>query len=247
MKTSIRFYFAMGMLVSGRHLSGIMDLFPPGEGAGLVLTYHNDSSVVVDWLANNSRGQNTTVAYLYLDFEVQKEQSATNVLGSLLRQIVSGMERIPERIVRAFREKRRLQLRDIVQMLQTITSSQHTFICIDAVDECGGVQRVELLDSLQAILKKSLRTRIFLTGRPHIRAEVEKGLSHHIVSVSIRPTKDDIIKYLRTRLGKDERSESMDESLEADILENIPQNISEMWVEEWWTGSHTTSLANGFI
>jgi len=212
-----------------------------------VLTCCNDSSLVVDWLGDHSRGRNTTVAYLYLDFEVQKEQSATNALGYLLRQIVSGMETIPERIGEVFRKKSGLQLRDIVKMLQAITSSQHTFICIDAVDECGGVQRAELLDSLKAILEKSPRTWIFLTGRPHIRADVEKDLSQHVVSVSISPTKDDIVRYLRTRLGKDERPDAMDESLEADILEKIPQNISGMWVGKWWTGPHTTSFTNGFI
>ena len=203
-----------------------------------MLTCCNYSSLVVDWLSDNSTGQNTAVTSFFFDFGAGKDQSATSVLGSLLWQVVNGMERIQGRISRALREQRRLvggrwlQLGSIVKMLQAITSSHPTFICIDGVDECEGLQRVELLDSLQAILKKSSRTRIFLTGRPHIRAQVEKGLSHHMVSVSISPTKDDIIKYLRTRLGKDERSDAMDESLEAGILGGVPQHISEMWVEE---------------
>ena len=232
-KAIIRFYFVMGIRGSGRHLSGNMDLFPPGEGAGLVLTCHNDSSLVVDWLCDHSRGQNRAVACFYLDFEARKEQSATNVLGSLLRQMVSGMESIPEEISRAFHEQRkdiggrRLQLGDIVKMLQEITSSQPAFICIDAVDECGGLQRVGLLDSLKEILGKSSRTRIFLTGRPHIRAEVEKGLAQRVLSVSISYTKHDIIGYLHNQLEKDETPDAMDESLEADILEKIEENIWE--------------------
>ena len=40
----------------------------------------------------------------------------------------------------------------------------------------------------------------------------------------------DIIESLRLRLDEDETSNTMDESLEADILENIPQNMSEMYV-----------------
>jgi len=175
------------------------------------------------------------------------------MLGSLLRQMVSGKERIPEDISRAFHEQRKaiggrgLQLGDIVKMLQAITPSHHSFICIDAVDECGGVQRAGLLDSLKQILEKSPRTRIFLTGRPHIRAEVEKGLAQRVVSVSISPTKDDIIRYLHNRMGKDETPDAMDESLEADILEKIPQNISGTCVGLRWSEPNPTSRANGFI
>ena len=49
-------------------------------------------------------------------------------------------------------------------------------------------------------------------------------------SVSVSPTRGDIIRFLRVRLGQDETPEAMDRSLEADILEKIPENISEMCV-----------------
>jgi len=46
----------------------------------------------------------------------------------------------------------------------------------------------------------------------------------------IGPSKDDIIKYFRARLSEDETRDAMDESLEVDILEKIPENLSEMYV-----------------
>ena len=201
----------------------------------MLIKYEN-SSLVVDRLCDQRRERNTTVGCFYIDFEVRKDQSAASMLGSLLRQVVNGMESIPEEISRRFQEQktaiggRRLQLPGIVKMLQLITSSRRTFICIDAVDECTGVQRFKLLDSLNRILDKSPRTRIFLTGRPYIRAEVEKSLAQRVVCVSISPTKGDIIRYLRARLDEDETPDAMDKSLEADILEKIPENISEMCV-----------------
>ena len=115
-------------------------------------------------------------------------------------------------------------------MLQTITSSQRTFVCIDALDECAAVHRVKVLNSLQQILEKSLRTRIFIIGRPYIRAEIEKRLAGRVISVSVSPSRNDIMEYLRARLDEDETPDAMDESLEADILETIPQNMSEMYV-----------------
>ena len=158
------------------------------------------------------------------------------MLGSLLRQIVGGLERIPEEISGAFQEQKMAVggrgplLPDIVKMLQTVTSSLRTFVCIDALDECAAVHRVKLLDSLKQILEKSPHTRIFIIGRPHIRAEVEKRLAGRVICVPVSPNKDDIIGYLRVRLEEDETPEAMNESLEADILEKIPERMSEMYV-----------------
>ena len=202
-----------------------------------VLTDHDFSSLVVDRLCDQSRGQNTTVTCFYLDFAARKEQSVTSILGSLLRQVVGGMKRVPEDITEAFEEQKKaiggrgLRLPNIVKMLQTITSSLRTFVCIDALDECAAPHRVKLLNSLQQIVEKSPRTRIFIIGRPHVRAEIEKRLTGRVVSVSVGPGKDDIMEYLRLRLDEDETPDTMDESLEGEILEKIPEKMSEMYEE----------------
>jgi len=206
-----------------------------------VLTSCDDSSLVIDWLCDQTKGKNRLVGCFYcessntdFDAEAPQQQSTATILGSLLKQMISGMEKIPEEISRDFHEQkkaiggRRPRLQDVVKMLQLITSSQDTIMCIDALDECTGVQRCKLLDSLDQILDRSPRTRIFLTGRSHIRAEVEKGLVRPVVSASISPTKSDIIRYLRARLDEDEIPDAMDESLEADILGKVLENTSEM-------------------
>jgi len=201
-----------------------------------VLTARDDSSLVVDRLCDQTGGQNASVSGFYLDFAAQKEQSATNVLGSLLKQIVSGMERVPGEILRAFRQQkttiggRRPQLVDIVKMLQLVTSYQPTFICLDALDECGRVERARILDSIKQILEKSPGIRIFATGRPHIQAEIEKRLPGQVTSVSVCPTRGDITRFLRVRLSEDDILDAMDDSLEADILQKIPENMSQMCV-----------------
>ena len=51
-----------------------------------------------------------------------------------------------------------------------------------------------------------------------------------MTSVSLGVSKDDIIEYLRARLDEDETPDAMDGSLEADILEKVPENMSEMYV-----------------
>jgi len=201
-----------------------------------VLTSRGDSSLVVDWLCEWTRGQHTAVTCFYFDFAARKEQTATCMLGSLIKQMISRTEGIPAEIWGALREQkdavsgRRPQLGDIVKMLQLITSSQPTFMVIDALDECTAVQRYRLFDSLKEILEKSPGARIFVTGRPHIRAEIETRLAGRVTSLSISPIRGDIVRFLRTRLSEDETPDAMDESLEAEILEKIPGSISEMWV-----------------
>jgi len=201
-----------------------------------VLTWCDYSSLVVDRLGDRTKGQNAAVLCFYFDFAARKEQTATSMLGSLVKQAIGGMGGVPEDICRALQDQRkavsgrRPQLGDIVKILQLITSSQPTFMVIDALDECTAVQRFRLFDSLKEILEKSPNARIFVTGRPHIRAEIERCLAGQVVTVSVGPPKGDIIRFLRVRLREDETPDAMDKTLEADILEKIPGSIPEMCV-----------------
>ena len=192
------------------------------------------SSLVIDTLGDWVRGQNVVVACFYFDFAAQKEQSPTGILSSLLKQVVCGLEEIPAKIAQAFRDQkkviggRKLGLGEIVEMLQDISSSRPTFICIDALDECMPEYREKLLDSLRQILHKSPNTRIFLAGRLHVRDEVERHLVGRVAAVSITPINDDIIRFLRAKLKEDIILDAMDKDLEADIIKNISETVSEM-------------------
>ena len=195
------------------------------------------SSLVIDDLCNQARGQDATVACFYFDFAAEKEQSPVGILGSLLKQLVFGLEEIPEEVFKAYKDRRNAiggqgpQISNILQMLQTTSARKRTFICIDAVDECSTKHRAKFLDSLGQLHKLSPGTRIFVTGRPHILPEMERGLNGRLTSVSISPKRDDIITYLHSRLAEDETRDAMDSALEADILKKIPGDISEMYVE----------------
>ena len=191
-------------------------------------------SLVIDALGDWAKGQNAAVACFYFDFAAQKERSPTSIMSSLLKQVVNGLEEIPAKIAQAFPDQkniirgRELGLDEIVEMLQDISSSRPTFICIDALDECMPEYRAKPLALLNQIPHKSPSTRIFLAGRLHIRDEVERHLAGRVVAVSITPTKDDIVRFLRAKLKEDMIPDAMDNSLEADILENIPEKVSEM-------------------
>ena len=199
-----------------------------------MLTSYDISSLVIDALCDQAVEEDVAVACFYFDFASRNEQTAASMLGALLRQIVSGLDQIPKEIAGEFANYRktiggrRLRLPEIVKMLQDITSSRRTFICVDALDECRAEHRLEVLDSLRQILQKSAGARVFLTGRPQIRHEVERYLTGTLEVISVTTNKDDIITYLRARLEKDTTPDAMDSSLEAAIAKYILENASEM-------------------
>jgi len=192
------------------------------------------SSLVIDTLCKRAMGENASVACFYFDFAVKEEQSPDAILSSVLKQIVGGLDRVPEKIVKAFRDRKRviggqkLQLGEIVEFLQDIASARLTFICMDALDEYPARHRAKLLDLLNQVLQKAPGARLFLTGRLHIQDEVHEHLAVRVVTRSITPAKNDIITFLRAKLKEDTMPHAMDESLEEEIIQNIPKTVSEM-------------------
>jgi len=123
------------------------------------------------------------------------------------------------------------QLPDLVKILKTtMEPGPGVFICIDALDECLPKCRLQLLKSLQEIVKASPTARVFLTGRPHVQDEVKKYFPGAIM-IPIIPPIEDIKRYLSMRLEDDTIAGAMDSNLRAKIMEVIPGKISQMRVK----------------
>jgi len=202
----------------------------------VLLTGCNDSSLVVDRLCDESVEGDIAVACFYFDFAARNEQSPVNMLGSLLRQLVSRPGEIPEAVTRGFRKEktviggRGLQVSGILSMFQAIADTKSTFICVDALDECVPEHRMVILESLGHILQGSRHTRIFMTGRPHVRNEVERGLGGVATFIYIQTTEDGVLRFLREKLRKDTAPNTMSGTLEGDIMKSIPAMSSETYV-----------------
>ena len=69
-----------------------------------------------------------------------------------------------------------------------------------------------------------------MTGRPHIGPEITRRLVGRVTSLHIGTKRDDITRYLHSRLEDDPTPDAMS-SLEAEILKKIPEDVSEMYVE----------------
>jgi len=177
-------------------------------------------------------GKDVAVVGIYCDSHARQEQSTTNMLGAMLKQLVSRRG-IPKYIRKAFREAERefggrgLQLPDMVDALKkTISTLPRLFICIDASDECTPKYRQELIESLREIVRVSPGARVFLTGRPNIDDEIVRCFSKAL-RIPLSPTHSDINSYLEMRLNSDTDPRAMNNELRADIRRIIPEKISE--------------------
>jgi len=158
------------------------------------------------------------------------------MLGAILKQVVSGWEHIPPDIEAAFQKSknnfggRELESAEILKLLiSTLRTLERSYICIDALDEFPQDHRRELFKSLEWITRESPGTRLFMTGRPHIREEVERYITKR-ADIRIIPNEEDIKKYLDRRLSNDTQPRAMDQDLKAEILTTIPKRISGMYV-----------------
>jgi len=197
------------------------------------LTTCGFSSLVIDHFYGS--GQDITVAGLYCDYLDRKEQTISNMLGAMLKQLV-GRGNIPEDIRKAFEDAKdhfggvRPQVSELVNMLKmAIGKRKRVVICIDGLDESLATHRDGLLRSLQDIIRELPNVRLFMTGRPFITGEVEKYFPN-VDTASISPTEEDTKTFLRMKLDGDPEPEAMDENLRADIMEIIPKTISEMYI-----------------
>ena len=190
---------------------------------------------MIDDLCDGPSEEGIAIAMFYCDFRDQHEQTTTNIVGAILKQLVVRGE-VLEHVQKAFQKAKKevggrgLRLPDMVQMLkQAVTALPRVFICIDALDECLPKHLLELLVSLKDILNESPTVRIFLTGRPQVEPEITRYFTTGVI-IPISPKKHDIKRYLEKKLEMDTEHYAMSDSLRADILRTVLGQISETCV-----------------
>jgi len=193
---------------------------------------------VIDRLCDQAGGEDIAVTGLYCDFLAQQEQTVTDMIGAILKQLV-GRGDIPKEVREAFQKAKKefggrgLLLAEMMEMLRiALASLSQVFICIDALDECLPKHLPQLLESLRNIVQESPRTRIFLTGRPHVGSAIQRYFTKAVV-VPVSPNTDDIRNYIEMKLDRDDEPEAMDSNLRADIVKVILDKMSDMCVGEF--------------
>ena len=201
-----------------------------------MLTSNEISSLVIDTLRDQTRGQNVAVLGLYCDYQAQGEQSAVNMIGGLLRQVIWGEAGIRGEIRSAFSESKRrggqgLRIPDMLRLFVKVVSSiDRVYICVDAVDELLPKNRLEFLRELRRITQDAPNTRLFLTTRPSIQAELVRQLRGAPYVIKIVADQGDIASYLTQKIEDDyaQDPDLMTGDLKNDIIRTMLGKASEM-------------------
>jgi len=200
----------------------------------MMLTGSKISSLIIDTLREQTRGQNMAVLSLYCDYQAQTDQSAVNMIGGLLRQVALRAPGIPSEIRSSFGESQKeggdgLRLPDMLKLfVRAISSIELVYLCVDAVDEMLQQHRPEFLRALRQIIRDTPNTRLFLTGRPYIRGEIDKHLTKGAYIMQIVADQGDITKYLSQKMDDNEDPDLMNECLRNDIMKTMLEKASEM-------------------
>ena len=154
----------------------------PGTGK-TVLTYGRIITVILSWLANgiNSssvvdelmgmNGEDIGVAYMYCDYADKDNQTAENIIASLVKQLSLRKPSTLDHIQKLYEQcglgKVRPGLTKLTETFRNLcTAYRRIYLVIDALDECDEESRKLLLDQLEKVDHSIVR--IFLTSRPHL-------------------------------------------------------------------------------
>jgi hypothetical protein len=206
-------------------------LFCPGiPGAGKTIL----TSIVVDDL--NTRfpaDQNISITYLYCDFRRRDEQSAKDLLTSLLKQLTQEQSSLPGSVKALYdqhRDKRtRPSFDEISRALQSVaTICSQVFIVVDALDECqasDGCRTKFLTEILN--LQAKCEVHLFATSRFILEiTEVFKSST----SLEIHATRDDVERYLEGHMQQLPSFVQRNQQLQEEIKTGISEAVDGMYV-----------------
>jgi Cdc6-like AAA superfamily ATPase len=182
-------------------------LFCPGiPGAGKTVA----TATVIDYLCGNSGiDVNIGVAYVYCNFRRHQDQNLTDILSSILKQLVQRQQTIPENVNKLFSHHKPKQTRptwkEISSALQSVIPEySRAFIIIDALDEfqisssayTSETNRQTFLAELLKI-QENTHANIFATSRPNEEITLK---FKDCLSLEIRATSNDVHRYVDSHL-----------------------------------------------
>lgn len=169
------------------------------------------------------------MAYIYCNYKDHSAQTASNLVGSLLKQLVQDHSAVYENVKALYRRHQCQETQPALQqLLETLRSAtgifSKVFVVVDALDECLDRTRAELLLALRSLSTINL----LATSRklPAI-AQTFQEVKHF----EIRASDDDVKKYIEGRIpraGFLSIHVSEDGTLKEEMVKAITKNIDGM-------------------
>ncbi|KAF8242721.1 hypothetical protein K440DRAFT_564459, partial [Wilcoxina mikolae CBS 423.85] len=182
------------------------------------------SSVVIDHLFATNSG----VAYIYFDFSNEEQQNVTEVLASLIKQLVKQLPGFPaplETLHRKMEEERPQRRPNHEELYSTLIelskSFTRAFIVFDALDECNRLQRERLLPMCHRMGKGGFR--VFITSRSH-PDDIEDSLGDG-PKIEVTAQSKDLRSYINHRIDANPRARKLLNSRANDRKDQIVDGL----------------------
>jgi predicted ATPase len=206
-------------------------LFCPGmPGAGKTMI----ASIAVDLLCTRLLNDDSVgVAYLYCNFNRREEQKPTDLLLSLLKQLLQERTSAPEGAKSLYERHERKRTRpsfdEISKVLHSIiTEYSRVFIIIDALDEYqvsdGGRNRL-----LAEVFSLQAKTGLSLFATSRFIPEITKAFEGSI-KLEVRASDEDVQRYLDGHMSELPLCVSRSPSLQEQIKTGIIKTVDGMYV-----------------
>lgn len=166
-----------------------------------------NSSLVIDYFEARAQAENYGVSHIYFDYTEQDEQTALNVLSSLLHQLVRQIPQLPKDIEAMYDRYKKPTVDELYSaIIELADSFSRVFFIFDALDECNQEkQREELLPILHRMGEDGIN--VFLTSRPHPE-DIQDYLSD-CTKIELSANEQDIQSYIEERINRNPRAKRL--------------------------------------
>ena len=192
-------------------------------------------SVVIEHLRETFVDEEFLIAYVYCDYKDNKRQTAANLLGCLVKQIVLQQREMPKEVTDLYNKlKTSPSVEDCTSLLSSLMSgSKRSFLLVDALDEHftnedeENMSELTFLDELLQLQHRVSTLQgysLFLTSReqPVLQERLAECIRAEIYAANA-----DIENYLRSRIYDDTKFTFASKMLEdAELARTILESLS---------------------
>jgi hypothetical protein len=187
---------------------------------------------VIDYLGRTFREEDVGIAFIYCSYKEQMDQNLTNLVASLLQQLVQRHSVIPNKVRSLYEQhiskRTRPTLAECYELLRSeLTSCSRAFIVVDALDECNETNgtRSRLIAELLSLPPTAY---LLVTSRHVLSIEDTLNQSSRL---EIRASDTDVRIYLENRIQEKSRLKrhvQADPSLRNPIIDTIVEKVQGM-------------------
>jgi len=180
-------------------------------------------STIIDALERHTHAADGILLYFYFDYTEQNIQTPSNILATLLHQLLSRLPTLPDQAS---------NLSERIQIFISVTDAQTTqvYLVMDALDECDANRnRPRVLDLLDYAFNQS-KIRTLVTSRPY-PADIKAAFAAY-PEIVIEASEADIKTFLAEKIASRQGSMLLrsDDPLRQEIIDTLAAKSQGVYV-----------------